>query len=410
MGKNKENESGSTTSEQISKSKQKRIEREKKNKKEKRESFILRIIGIVILLIIALFVVYLVVQGVERAINSVTASNDYSALLDENGYINGVNANDCLDLCEYKGVTVSSGEITYTDEEVEQDIETALESHEELSSETTALIKDGDKINLDYVGTIDGVEFDGGNTNGEGSDLTIGSGTFIDDFEQQLIGYGVGDNVTVSVTFPEDYSSEELQGKDAIFECTINGIYEVPEFNDDFVAEYYSDDASTAKEYRQFIKDSKSKEKFEAWAANYLKDNTEVKNYPKNYLKNLKQVHKYTEIETFGYMSQMYASMYGMDEMDFYKDYMGMSEAEYDESLNETCKETEKENLIYQAIMEKEGIKLTVDDYKAKLEEDEGSEDSFDNEKETYGENYLVQTMYKDKALEILMDNAVVTD
>ena len=94
------------------------------------------------------------------------------------------------------------------------------------STDTSLTIEDGDTVNIDYVGSIDGVEFDGGNTQGQGTDLTIGSGRYIDDFEEQLIGAHPGDNVEVTVTFPEDYGSEELNGKEAVFDVTVNGIYQ----------------------------------------------------------------------------------------------------------------------------------------------------------------------------------------
>jgi len=94
------------------------------------------------------------------------------------------------------------------------------------STDTSLTVKDGDTVNIDYVGSIDGVEFAGGNTNGGGADLTIGSGTYIDDFEEQLIGAHPGDTVEVNVTFPENYGNEELNGKDAVFTVTVNGIYE----------------------------------------------------------------------------------------------------------------------------------------------------------------------------------------
>ena len=95
-----------------------------------------------------------------------------------------------------------------------------------LSTDSSLTVEDGDTVNIDYVGSIDGVEFDGGSTNGQGTDLTIGSGLYIDDFEEQLIGSHPGDTVDVNVTFPEDYSSQDLQGKDALFVVTINGIYQ----------------------------------------------------------------------------------------------------------------------------------------------------------------------------------------
>lgn len=94
-----------------------------------------------------------------------------------------------------------------------------------LQTDTSLTIEDGDTVNIDYVGSIDGVEFQGGNTNGSGADLVIGSHTYIDDFEEQLIGHHPGDSVDVTVTFPEDYGKDELNGKEALFKVTINGIY-----------------------------------------------------------------------------------------------------------------------------------------------------------------------------------------
>lgn len=95
-----------------------------------------------------------------------------------------------------------------------------------LSTDTSLTVEDGDTVNIDYVGTIDGVEFDGGSTNGQGTDLVVGSGSYIDDFEEQLIGSHPGDTVEVNVTFPEDYGVESLNGQDAVFEVTVNGIYQ----------------------------------------------------------------------------------------------------------------------------------------------------------------------------------------
>lgn len=88
------------------------------------------------------------------------------------------------------------------------------------------VVKDGDTVNIDYIGYVDDVAFEGGNTNGQGTSLTIGSHSYIDNFEEQLIGHNVGDKVTVNVTFPDDYHNADMQGKDARFEVTINGIYE----------------------------------------------------------------------------------------------------------------------------------------------------------------------------------------
>ncbi len=95
-----------------------------------------------------------------------------------------------------------------------------------LLTDTSLTVKDGDTVNIDYVGSIDGVEFAGGNTQGMGTQLVIGSHSYIDDFEEQLIGHKVGEEVDVIVTFPENYGKEDLNGKEALFKVVINGIYE----------------------------------------------------------------------------------------------------------------------------------------------------------------------------------------
>ncbi len=113
-----------------------------------------------------------------------------------------------------------------SDDADEATTESVTEEGVSYSTDTSLTIEDGDTVNIDYVGSIDGVEFSGGSTNGAGTDLTIGSGSYIDDFEEQLIGYHPGDTVDVTVTFPEDYGVDELNGQEAVFEVTINGIYE----------------------------------------------------------------------------------------------------------------------------------------------------------------------------------------
>lgn len=108
------------------------------------------------------------------------------------------------------------------------DATTTPEATEEpaYSTDTSLTVKDGDTVNIDYVGKIDGTAFDGGSTDGQGTDLVIGSGTYIDNFEDQLVGAHPGDEVEVTVTFPDDYGAEELAGKEAVFDVTVNGIYE----------------------------------------------------------------------------------------------------------------------------------------------------------------------------------------
>lgn len=94
------------------------------------------------------------------------------------------------------------------------------------NTDSSLEVTDGNKVNIDYVGKIDGVAFDGGSTDGKGTDLVIGSGTYIDNFEEQLVGAHPGDKVEVTVVFPDDYQAADLAGKEAVFDVTVNGIYE----------------------------------------------------------------------------------------------------------------------------------------------------------------------------------------
>lgn len=118
--------------------------------------------------------------------------------------------------------TTNSAETTTTSDSAESTTEAASTylTDEELT------VKDGDTVNIDYIGYIGGEEFEGGNTKEQGTDLVIGSGDYIDDFEEQLIGAHPGDVVEVRVTFPEDYYNETYAGQDALFITTVNGIYE----------------------------------------------------------------------------------------------------------------------------------------------------------------------------------------
>lgn len=105
------------------------------------------------------------------------------------------------------------------------DTSSSSSSSTELNTDSSLTAEDGDTVNIDFTGTVDGEEFDGGSTNGEGYDLVLGSNSFIDDFEEQIEGHHPGETFDVNVTFPDDYSETSLAGKDAVFETTLNGIY-----------------------------------------------------------------------------------------------------------------------------------------------------------------------------------------
>ena len=176
---------------------QRRAEERRKNEFRKKLSKIL-VIGIPSLAVLALVIV-LIVDGVKNSTDDSQTDNTNT---------------------EASADTGSSSDTSGSADSASQDTGTSY------STDTSLTVENGDTVNIDYVGSIDGVEFDGGNTQGMGTDLMIGSGSYIDDFEEQLIGAHPGDQVDVYVTFPEDYGVEDLNGKEALFKVTVNGIYE----------------------------------------------------------------------------------------------------------------------------------------------------------------------------------------
>ncbi len=390
----------------LSASKKKRIERQKQNDSRKRKQMINRTVWICLGVIVAILFCYFIIGGLYKSITKIKPTDDYSAELAENGFIDGVSAKDYATIPDYKAMKIALSDVEYTDEEVQADIDSQLDQHKELSEDSSLEVKDGDTVSIDYVGTIAGVEFEGGNSNGEGHDLVIGSGSFIDDFEQQLIGTHPGDSVTVAVTFPEDYSNAELQGKDAEFAVDVHGIYELPEFNDEFVEEYLSENASTVEEYKQYLKDTHYDLNLTDKIKGQLLEGTEVSKYPK-YLKQYKRVLRDIDERTYEQTNQFYMAYYGTGLSDF-SEYTGMTDDEYEADLNERGKSGLKEILAYQAVLEAEGLSLSEQDYRDYLTKSNGDDSNYDVQVQEYGLPYLLQQQMGDKAIEAIKQYVTV--
>ena len=389
----------------LSKSKQKRLEREKANAKKKTEQGITKAVVAIIAIAILAEIIYAIASYAVKAANTLTPSSDFSAMLTDNGLIEGIKASDYVSLCDYKSIEVPISEVTYTDEEFRELIDTALSNHQILKEEGE--VKDGDTVNIDYVGSIDGEEFEGGNSQGSGYDLTIGSQTFIDDFEQQLIGYKPGETAIVNVKFPEDYSDENVAGKDAEFTVDIHGIYVNPEYDDDFICAYYSEHGSTVAEYEQYLKDTYYDSQLTAYIEQYLTDNSTVIKYPKAFLKHAKEVDMYEDRQSYEYINQMYAQ-YGSAAYSSFEEYTGMSDEEYEADVAQRAEEDVKGNLVFQAIVEKEGITVDDKDYEELVVPMYGSEEYFDSALESYGKPYLMLNAVRKKAVDAVKGYAKV--
>lgn len=384
MGKEMISKSAKTNEQTgVSKSKAKREERRKQVMKAKREAHAARIAGIAVTAVIVLAIAALIGRQLYIAAIRTIPGTDYSAGLMDDGRIENADMASMVTLPDYKNIPIPEKEVEVTAEEVDNEINSTLESYKELSTDENQEIVDGDEVNIDYVGTVDGVEFEGGNSGGTGYDLTIGSGTFVDDFEQQLIGHKPGEQFVVEVTFPETYN-EDLAGKDASFAVTVNGIRVTPELTDAFVAEYLADteEVSTAAEYRAKVENDFYEEHLEDYLTDFVEENSTINSYPKSYVKAIKSLLKYSDnsLET---------------EVD--------DEITYEKELTERAEEMAKGAMVYQAIFEDAGLSYDADAYNTKLAEEMGEEYA-ESMKEMYGAGYLAQNEIRQMAVEYLVE------
>ena len=329
---------------------------------------------------------------------------DYSKYIDENGFWKDIHALDYVTLPEYKGVEVPAEEIEPTEEEMDSNRQSLLSQWAYYDEVTDRAVEDGDTVNIDYVGSVDGVEFTGGNTNGAGTAVTIGVTSYIDDFLEQLIGHKPGETFDVNVTFPEDYNDSTdadgntvvLAGKDAVFTTTINYIQGdellYPEMDDAFVAENLQSTYgwTTAAEAEEGIATAIRNTKKYNYMLDYLDQNSKITEVPaeiSEYMREAQLAAINNQAASYGISvdTLMMLSGYG-------------SEADYLTMLDEQLPEAAKFSLIRQAIAEQEG--MTADE--AELKELLG--DNYDSYVETYGLNYIKQDVLIGKVDQLLLD------
>lgn len=256
---------------------------------------------------------------------------------------------DALTLGTYKGVEVDMAEVA---KQVEDQIQSALEQNAETVTVTDRKIKDGDVVNIDYVGTIDGVEFDGGTASGY--DLTIGSGQFIEGFEEGLIGHKPGENVKLNLTFPEDYpNNPDMAGKKTVFDVTINHISDkiIPELNDAFVAKISKNVYNTVDEYKANLTDLFKQDTVLSKVINTSVVNTYSKKEVKKIYDKLVANHEY------------YAAMYGVPFRTYIESYMGQDTDTFFSQQIASAQSSLKQQMILGQIAFNEGIKYTAEDY-----------------------------------------------
>ncbi len=312
-------------------------------------------------------------------------------------------------LGQYKGIEVPIQDVTVTDEDLEKE----LKSEQEKNSRTVTIddrpAEMGDTVILDYEGTVNGEVFDGGSATDH--DLELGSGSFIPGFEEQLVGVSADEEKDVVVTFPADYHAKDLQGKEAVFHCTIHRIEkkELPELDDDFAQDV--SDFDTLEEYKEDLK-KKIADRKEA-AAKRVRTNLAMEKVVANAAMELSDLLIADHLDNMYQNTANQMRMQGMD-INQYLTIMNQTEAQVKETMKPQAIQQLRSQFVLDKIAEVENIEVTdevLDEKLGEMAKTYGME--VEKLKEIYTGGYLEQ--YKEElksqiAADLVGENAVETE
>ena len=307
-------------------------------------------------------------------------------------------------LGKYMGVTVTKIDTSVTEDEVEAELENQRNTNARTVTVTDRPVKEGDTAVIDFEGFVDGVAFDGGK--GENHPLEIGSHSFIDTFEDQLVGKNVGDELDVNVTFPEQYQAADLAGKPAVFKVKINEIKakELPELNDEFAQDVAGVD--TLAEYKEELKKNLT-EKKENEAKKTKEDEAIQKIIDKSKM-DLPKAMIDTQCETMVNEFAQRIAQSGLS-MDQYLQFSGMTVDQLKEQVRPEAETRIKSSLVLEQIAKEENIEVSDEDINAEIEKmakaygmeaDKLKEYMGDSEKESMKRDLAIT-----KAVDLIMEN-----
>lgn len=331
--------------------------------------------------------------------NDAKKQNDVGSTESTEAGVFDYDVNDYVKLGEYKNLSVQYPVPMVTEEGLEMEIEYLQNDNTEYKEIKDRGAQNGDYVNIDFEGKINGESFEGGSESEY--EFTLGDEEFFEDFEKNLIGKKAGETFTFTATFPEDYD-EETGGKEAEFSVTMNLIHEVvvPEYNDEFIKKVTDYDTVAAFEeatMEELMNDAQEASKSSAGedALQIAMQNAEINGYPQS-LYDACYSSTMTEY-------QEYADMFGMELSEFMGD---------EDEVEEEVLSWVNEILVSQAIAEKEGFEVTEDNYKEDGEElavDYGYAD-LNEFISNYGEIYVKVNLLRERAVEFLYENADVEE
>ena len=322
---------------------------------------------------------------------------DYSQHLTDEGHFKELDVFEYVTLPEYKGIEIPAEVHKASDEAINTKVNEKLTESIQPEKIMEGEIKDGDTVNIDYLGKVDGVAFDGGSTDGAGTDVVIGETQFVDDFIEQLKGHKPGDKFDINVDFPADYQEPTLSGKPAVFSITINfiqGEKVVPELTDDVVTTFTGGEFKTVADYKVSISAEIETEQLGLFFNDFIANDITCKDLPETVLQLEQQL-----------VLEYHQAMAMQSEITFeeYLGYNGLAD------VNALLAETQemmiaegKAALAYQAIAEAEGIVITEEDISNVF-----AGEDYSQAEDAYGIGYLKMAAMKEVITEFLIEKAV---
>ena len=312
-------------------------------------------------------------------------------------------------LGEYKGIEVEKADMVVTEEEIQAELEKERDKNARLVTVEDRPAEEGDTVKIDFDGSVDGVAFDGGK--GENYPLVLGTGNFIEGFEDQIVGHSTGDEFDVNVTFPENYHAKDLAGKPALFKCVLHEIQrkELPELDDEFAGEVSEFD--TLEEYKADLR--KKMEENKAKSAAAQNENKVLEKVVENAELFIPEPMLELQIENMidDYGRRM--AQQGLP-LDKYMEYTGMTMDQLKEQFRPQAERNLKTRLVLEEIVKQENIEITEEALDAeikkmadtyKIDVEKMKEFMGDSEKESMAMDLKVQ-----EAVDFLVAEAVLKD
>lgn len=313
-------------------------------------------------------------------------------------------------LGQYKGLQLSKPVTEIQDRDVDAELERLRNRHAKLLTIEEGTVQNGDQVELDFLGKVNGEPFQGGE--GKNYPLTIGSGSFIPGFEEQMVGMAIGENKEITVTFPENYQSEELAGQNATFEVTVNGIKrkELLDLDDEFAKDVSEFDtleelrADTGNKLKQTA-ESKAEYQFRQDLIELAVSNAELE-VPENMINSQLE-------ETIRSMNSRLTEQ-GID-LETYLGYTNSSMTELREQLRPEAESRVRTNLVLEAIAKGESIKASEEEIKAESAKVAGHyqqdpEEFYNMLKKERQLGFITDSLVMDKTVQLLVDNAEIVD